>query len=121
MNSSLVQQVSNDVLSINEFLTDAVLVRSSAGTYNEFGEWQEGDPVLTDIKVVMNPVSFNRNNMPEGLQEEELMRFFVQAELEALKAGQSDGDLIRVGSEEYRVVMVKRWRAYSEVTATLQR
>ena len=97
----------------------ALLVRR-LGEYNDYGEWAEGDPVESDIRVVEAPLSGQeRLQLPEKLRERDLGRFWTTAEAEAIVVGtedsDQDGDVIRFDGVEYRCVRVQNWGGFREV------
>ena len=116
----LVAQVANDVLSISEFLLPATLITRSPGSRNEYGEWVRGGETRLDIDVVLVPGVKDRKALPEGLDDKELVTIYYHGEIESLRAGMSDGDIVILNGRRYRAIMVERWNAYTVMTGEKQ-
>ena len=116
MTSAVAQSVASTLRSGN--LTEsAVIVRQAAGARNEHGEWVPGTATETTIRVVTAPVTGEeRDQLPEGLREKNVRKFWTSHPADAIRAGQADGDVVRHGGNEYRVVMVDDWGSFRELT-----
>ncbi len=92
-----------------------------AGDRNEYGEWVPAAAVENQVDLVTVPLTGeDREQLPEALRLSDVRKFFLAEAAETLRAGESDGDIIRypaTGGNEYRIVMVKDWGSFREVMA----
>ncbi len=118
--TSLASQVANSVLPIGEFNISARLRKQTAGMRNEFGEWEDGTEEVSDIQIVYTPGIKDRQSLPEGLQDTEMATLYYHGQLESLRAGETNGDIIEIDGSAYRAIQVERWGAYTTIIASRQ-
>lgn len=112
-------RTANRVLRSAAFVESATLIHQTQGDHNEYGEWEPGQAVATDVDLVTVPLTGQeRQLLPEGLRERNVRRFYTLNVVAAIKPGISDGDLILFNSSKfYRIVDVRNWTGYREVVA----
>ena len=103
------------------FREEAVLIRQAAGSRNEYGEWQPGDPTEADVLLASAPISGKaREQLPEGVRGDTLRTFWLREEVDAVEEGRHAGDQIRHDGTTYRIVMVRDWGGFREAHGTAQ-
>ena len=98
--------------------TTASLHRQADGSRNEYGEFVPGAVTAIDINVVTVPISGEeRESLPEGLRERDVRKFWLSGPVEAIVAGEQEGDIVRYKSTDFRVMQADDWDGFYEVLA----
>ena len=90
----------------------AVIIRTP-GNYNDFGEWQEGQPVETEVYCASAPDGTERDLDEEGARIAGRRVFWFDAGTDVELASASDGrttDQIRHDGVLYRVIEIQRFQ-----------
>lgn len=99
------------------FTEGASLIRQSAGTRNQYGEFVPGATTTTAISLVTAPITGQeRLALPEGLRDRNIRKFYLDTEVQAVDEGDTgkDGDVIEYGGSQWRIRMVQPWGGFWE-------
>ena len=99
-------------LARSPFRCPAVLRRQSAGSFNQYGEFEPGQVVEVAVNVVSAPIDGEeRRVLPEGLRERDVRTFWTAEPLDPVQEGNSGqtGDRIVLSGVEYLIVASKAW------------
>ena len=90
-------------------------VRTGAGFFNDFGEFEEGSETRDDFQTITAPISGEeRLALPEGIRDEETRHFWTNADIRGL-TDDSDSDVIAYLSEDWRVDVLQDWGGFLEI------
>ena len=104
------------VLRSPKLAVQATLIRFAPGDYAEDGEFVPGPATRTPVRVVTDPLDGEkRQQLPEGLRELDVRRFWTTAQADAIRASESGGDMLRYRGISYRIVMLKEWSGFCEL------
>ena len=118
MTSRVAARAARRVLRSPHLTESAVLVRQQRGIRNDYGEWVPGSTVETPLRLATAPLNGDeRAALPEGLRERDVRKFWTTAAASAIVAGDSEGDLVRYDSIEYRAIQVEDWGGFREILA----
>ena len=118
MTNQAAVSVASRVLSSPALVETAILRRQLPGARDEYGDWIAGSTTETTLYLVTVPVTGEeRVELPEGLREREVRKFWTQADASAIVAGESGGDLIEHYGIEYRAIMVEDWGGFRQIIA----
>ena len=96
--AQITRDIAASVLSHPSFLEPAILLRSTEGIRNQYGEFEPGAPVATPMSLVSVPITGQeRLILPEGLRNEDVRKFYVIGDVVGLHYGLADGDQIVPG------------------------
>ena len=96
--SQLARDIAASVLTHPSFLEPCILLRSTEGHRNQYGEFVEGATQETPISCPTVPITGQeRLIVPEGLRNEDIRKFYVLGDVTGLHYGLADGDRFVLG------------------------
>ena len=91
--ATIAQELANTVLVDAAFVENGLVLQETEGIYNNFGEYQAGSTIETDVIFVQAPISgHDRLVLEEGLRDEDLRTFWIRGDFVALRYGATEGD-----------------------------
>ena len=118
MTSRVAARAARRVLRSPHLTEAAVLLIQQPGSRNEYGEWMPGSTTDVPVRLVTAPLNGDeRAALPEGLRERDVRKFWTAADASAIVAGESEGDIVRHDSIEYRAIQVEDWGGFREILA----
>ena len=92
------REVAANVLTHDSFLSPCLLLRSTEGHRNQYGEFVEGATQETALSLVSVPITGQeRLTVPEGLRNEDIRKFYTINDVTGLHYGLADGDRFILG------------------------
>ena len=90
-------------------------MRTGAGFFNDFGEFEEGTETRDDFQTITAPISGEeRLVLPEAIREETTRRFWTDYDIRGV-TDDSDADIIAYLSEDWRVDVLQDWAGFFEI------
>lgn len=119
MSARAAQRILNGRMSVT-----AVIVRTGAGSRNEYGEWIEGAETREDVRLATAPLTAaeRRDVLPEGLRPKSTRRFWLLASVSPLTVGQDAAtpDAIEYEGEVYSLLSVDPWGGFFEAVGVVE-
>lgn len=100
------------MLNVGHILTrpafaQTVIVRSTAGSYNEYGEWESGTPADTEVLgCFQKATDLELAQMDFGETKQEIRKFLSPTEVKVSKADDAQSDRIIWRGKRFKVIHV---------------
>ena len=93
---------------------ETVMVRTRSGVeVPRPGEWVDGTPTRSALRVAVYPVQQERQLPIEGVRFTDLRTFYTETELRI-----DENAIIEWAGESWRIIEAKDWGRYRELTAS---
>ena len=110
MTAAVASRVASRIFGAANLTESVTIERQTAGAYNDFGEWVAGAPTTETVDAVVAPIDGRtRDTLPENLRASEARTFWIRGNVNPIRAGESDGDLIVYDTFVFRVVQTQQW------------